>query len=206
MTNRDPDSPFAITAGRRRRRRHQQYTSGRRALRVDNVVRLNVTIHRQYHLHADKTPTFRGSSTCSSWKNTDLTIEAGAVVKGEQGSVLVVTRGAKIPATHRRQADPADQRRPTAEDRGLLGGPLRSATHRSTPTRRSIRRSPTRPRSRRSPARLEGVFGGTDRTTSGVLARAHRVRVQLVADREFTNSRCGVATAPRSTSSRSTAA
>lgn len=130
--------------------------------------------------------------------NATLTIEPGTVVQGEQGSVLVITRGAKINAAGTvdkpillTSSQPSGQKTP-----GWWGGLLVLG---KAPINTNVRATP--PSSEATfeaftSAIPEGKFGGTDpHDNSGAIkyVRIEFAGFNFVADREFNNlTLCGV--------------
>lgn len=128
-----------------------------------------------------------------------LTIEPGAEIRGQQGSVLVISRGAKINAAGTADkpivftsAQAVGSRTP-----GWWGGLLVLG---AAPINVNVRSSPTSPEALfeafPNSRGAEGKFGGTDpRDNSGVIkyVRIEFAGFNFVADREFNNlTLCGV--------------
>lgn len=127
-----------------------------------------------------------------------LTIQPGAEIRGEQGSLLVITRGAKIVAEGTRDkpivltsAQPAGQKTP-----GFWGGllvlgaaPININTLSTPPSTEATFEAFTS-------AIPEGKFGGTDAADSSGVIKYVRIEFagfNFVADREFNNlTLCGV--------------
>ncbi|MBC7976697.1 MAG: hypothetical protein H7138_17120 [Myxococcales bacterium] len=127
-----------------------------------------------------------------------LTIEPGTVIKGDRGSVLVITRGSKINANGT-AAKPivltttqaAGQKTP-----GWWGGLLVLGAARINVNERATPKSEEATFEAFAPGTAEGKFGGTnDADDSGIIkyVRIEFAGFNFVADREFNNfTLCGV--------------
>jgi len=132
--------------------------------------------------------------------NAVLTIEPGTVIQGEQGSVLVITRGAKIMAEGTAQkpivltsAQPAG-----AKTGGFWGGLLVLGSAPINVNTLSAPPSPEATYEAFTTAIPEGKFGGTNAADSSGVLKYMRIEFagfNFVADREFNNlTLCGVGT------------
>ncbi|MCB9562613.1 MAG: hypothetical protein H6708_19600 [Kofleriaceae bacterium] len=124
-----------------------------------------------------------------------LTIEPGVVVKGEQGSVLVITRGAKIMAEGTADA-PIVMTSAQANTPGYWGGLLVLG---AAPINTNVNSNPSSTEATFeafTSAIPEGLFGGTNAADNSGKIKYVRIEFagfNFVADREFNNfTLCGV--------------
>jgi hypothetical protein len=127
-----------------------------------------------------------------------LTIEAGTTIKGEEGSVLVITRGAKIMAegTAAKPIVLTSSQPDNAKTRGFWGGLLILGAAPNNVNALPLPGNPEATFEAFTAAIPEGKFGGTNATdNSGILkyVRIEFAGFNFVADREFNNlTLCGV--------------
>jgi hypothetical protein len=168
---------------------------------VDHVVRLNDDITTNTTFTADNTYIVPRLKYVFVKNSATLTIEPGTVIKGEQGGVLVVTRGAKIMAngTAEKPIVLTSAQADGQKTAGFWGGLLVLGNAPINTNHDPV--DPTRSRNDATfeaftSAIPEGVFGGTDpHDSSGVLryVRIEFAGFNFVADREFNNlTLCGV--------------
>lgn len=162
------------------------------------VVRLNDDIKADTTFTADNTYVIPRLKQLFVEPGATLTIQPGTQIQGEQGSVLVITRGAKILAEGAKDkpivmttAQPAGQK-----TRGYWGGLLVLGAAPVNVNVKTVPASAEATFEAFTSAVPEGKFGGTNPDdNSGVLKylRIEFAGFNFVADREFNNlTLCGV--------------
>jgi hypothetical protein len=164
----------------------------------DNTIRLNDNITTNTTFTADKKYIIPRLKQLFVQPGATLTIQPGTVVQGEEGSALVVTRGAKIMAegTAAKPIVFTTAQPDNAKTRGFWGGvlilgaaPINVNALSTPPSQEATFEAFTA-------AIPEGKFGGNNpEDNSGVLkyVRIEFAGFNFVADREFNNlTLCGV--------------
>jgi len=163
-----------------------------------HVIRLNDNITQDTTFTADNTYVIPRLKQLFVEPGATLTIQPGTVIQGEQGSVLVITRGAKIMAegTAQKPIVLTTSQSDGQKTRGWWGGllvlgaaPVNVNVNSTPPSNEATFEAFTS-------AIPEGLFGGTNpHDNSGVIkyVRIEFAGFNFVADREFNNlTLCGI--------------
>lgn len=162
------------------------------------TVRLSDNITSDTTLTADKTYIIARNKQLFVQSGATLTIEPGTVIKGEEGSVLVITRGAKIIADGSpTQPIVLTTVQPDGQKtRGYWGGVVVLG---AAPINVNTLSTPSSVESTFEafpPGTPEGAFGGTNAADNSGIIRYVRIEFagfNFAADREFNNfTLCGV--------------
>ncbi len=159
---------------------------------TDGVVRLNDDITTNTTFTADKTYVIPRLKALFVKAGATLTIEPGTVIKGEEGSLLVITRGAKIMAqgTAAKPIVLTSADADGAKRRGAWGGLLVLGAAPININRLSTPASDEAVFEAFPASIPEGKFGGTNPAdNSGVIkyVRVEFAGFNFTADREFNN-------------------